>query len=375
MRYAIVRQRASHYRSLLTERERFDTAVSQMTDGIVVTEGDLTISSANRAAALLLNLPADPAGVNLGDALAPFSLSVPMDAVLEGKGPDTSFEIARKDTHPPLYIDARLSRIFSDKRLASTVLVLRDITDERLSRHVQASFITTVPHKLRTPLALLGGYLQLAKHLPPDRLAREWPHVSSVCEAEVESLSAIVQKLLEFEALSTWQLQEALRHTDVRASAEEVVERVRERYPAKTVVATVEVAPDAAFADCTAEHLEFVLDELIGNAVKFAEADPVRVDVTVIRWEPDLLRFAVRDNGPGIPHEYFDRIFEGFVQVEEHVTGQVPGLGIGLRLARQVVEACGGAMSVSSQLGEGSTLEFTIAAPPMDATADGNEDT
>ncbi len=369
IRYAIVRQRASQYRSLLRARERFDTAVSQMTDGIIVTEGDLRISSANRAACLLLNLPEEPWKLTLSAAISGFWLSEPVETLLESTAHDTAFEIARKDTHPPLYLDARLSRIFdSDGNLDSTVLVLRDVTDNKLSRHVQASFITTVPHKLRTPLALLGGYLQLAKHMPPDQLAREWPHVSSVCEAEVESLSAIVQKLLEFEALSTWQLQEAMRHADVVAVAQTAADKVRERYPDRELDLAVEATDDARYADCTEEHLEFILDELIGNAVKFAEKDRVQVRLSVAPGEDGLLAFSVTDDGPGIPHEYFDRIFEGFVQVEEHVTGQIPGLGIGLRLVRQIVEACGGGISVRSQLGEGSTFEFTL---PIPADAEG----
>ena len=62
------------------------------------------------------------------------------------------------------------------------------------------------------------------------------------------------------------------------------------------------------------------------------------------------------------PIEYFDRIFDGFVQVEDRATGQVPGLGVGLRMARQVVEAYGGEMTVESHMGEGSTFSFTLPA-------------
>lgn len=370
IRYAMARQRASYYRALLAERERFDAAISQMSDGIVVLERDWRIATANRAAGLLLDLPADAAATTLGQALAPFSVSVDVMALQEAAEPFTAFEVSRTGTHPPLHIDARLSRLFDEAgELSGAVLVLRDVTDERLARHVQASFITTVPHKLRTPLALLGGYLQLARHMKPDQLAREWPHVSAVCEAEVESLTAIVQKLLDFEALSTWQLAEVLRHTDVAAVADTVIEKLRDRYPDRHVEVGVDVAPEAAFVDCTPEHLEFILDELMGNAVKFAVRDPVVVQLAVVREPNGMLQFSLTDNGPGIPHEYYDRIFEGFVQVEERVTGQVPGLGIGLRLVRQIVEACGGTIWVTAQLGVGSTFTFVLPAPPPEPDA------
>ncbi len=368
IRYAIARQRASYYRALLAERERFDAAISQMSDGIIVLEKDWRIGTANRAAHLLLDLPADVAAMPLTEALSRFSVSIDLLALQSDAEPFTAFEISRTGTHPPLHIDARLSRLFDERReFSGAVLVLRDVTDERLARHVQASFITTVPHKLRTPLALLGGYLQLAKHMKPDQLAREWPHVSAVCEAEVESLTAIVQKLLDFEALSTWQLAEVLRHTDVAAVADTVVERLHDRYPGRSIEVQMDIAADAAFVDSTPEHLEFILDELMGNAVKFAERDPVCIRLEVVRESRERLRFAVTDNGPGIPHEYYDRIFEGFVQVEERVTGQVPGLGIGLRLVKQIVEACGGSIWVTAQLGVGSTFTFVLPAPPPGA--------
>ncbi len=153
LRYAVERQRNTHYRALLNERERFDAAVSQMSDGIVVTDGDWRLTIANRAACLLLHLPEDAwRGAALGDALKPFTLSTPIGSLLASRESVAALEISRPDTRPPLFVDARLSRLFDGAGdLSSTVLMLRDVTDERLSRHVRSNFFTMVPHKLRTP--------------------------------------------------------------------------------------------------------------------------------------------------------------------------------------------------------------------------------
>ena len=159
IRYAIERQKTSHYQQLLTERERLDAAISQMSDGILVTEGDWTVANANRAACLLLNLPdGNGRGMPLADALAEFKLSAPIEALQASRDHGTAFEISREHTVPALYLDARLTRLFDAAgNLTSTVLVLRDVTDERLSRYVQANFFSMVPHKLRTPL-VAGGW-------------------------------------------------------------------------------------------------------------------------------------------------------------------------------------------------------------------------
>jgi signal transduction histidine kinase len=86
----------------------------------------------------------------------------------------------------------------------------------------------------------------------------------------------------------------------------------------------------------------------------------VQISVIVEKSEPSWVRFSVSDNGTGIPHEYFDRVLEGFVQVEDRVTVQVPGLGVGLFMARRVVEAYGGSIVIQSRIGAGSTISFTL---------------
>lgn len=363
VRYAIERQRNSHYQAVLTERERFDAAVSQMSDGIIVTDGDWRITHANRAACLLVNLPAEGwQGLPLQQVLAPFSLSAPPEEVFSASDKVSSVEIARTDTRPQLYLDARLSRLLDARgHLVSTVLTLRDITDSRLSRHVQANFFTTVSHKLRTPLAVLCGYLELSKHLSPDRMVREWGHVLQVCEAELQHLAGIVEEMLDFKALSSWQPETRLDATNVPQAVAQAVDTVLRHYPTRQVEVTTDVSLDAEWSDCTQDHLTFVLEKLLDNAAKFGDKDPVRINVTV-RRDDGWLRFSISDNGPGIPHEYYDRIFEGFIQIEDRMTGQVPGLGIGLRMARQVVEAYGGAITVQSRMGEGSTFSFTLPA-------------
>ncbi|MEN6305065.1 MAG: HAMP domain-containing sensor histidine kinase, partial [Armatimonadia bacterium] len=275
----------------------------------------------------------------------------------------TAFEISRPGTHPPLLLDARLTRVLDESnRLQSAVLIVRDVTDERLPRHVQASFMTAVPHKLRTPLSVLLGYLSVAKHLPLSELPKQWPHISGVWEGELRDLISLVDKLLDFEQLTSRELEAELVETDVAAAATEVFARVRERHPEREAEFSLEVGPDAARAGRSADHLRFILKELMDNAIKFADKQPARVILEVAAEESCRLRFTVTDNGPGIPHEYYDQIFDDFIQVEEHVTGQVPGWGVGLRMVRHVVESYGGEISVTSRLGEGSAFTFTWPA-------------
>ena len=368
LRYAIERQRVSHYQAVLLERERFDTAISQMSDGIVVTDGQWAIATANRAASLLLNLPQDGCqGVLLDEALQRFQVSVAVAELRTSAERAQAFDIARPDTEPPLFLDARLTRLFDAAgRLVSTVLALRDVTEQRRQQEMRASFFMMVSHKLRTPLSVLMACLDLCKRLPPDRAAQQLAEVLSVCDSEVQRLGDIVQRLLEFKAVTTRDLQTGAEAADIAGVLAPAGEAVRRRHSGKRIEIASEIAAPVSHAACGPEHLSLVLDKLLDNAVKFGDKDPVRVSVAVESDRPGWIRFSVTDNGPGILHEYYDRIFEPFVQVEDLPTGQVPGLGVGLAMARQVVEAFGGSISVHSRLGEGSTFVFTLPAGEAD---------
>lgn len=365
IRYAIERQRASYYRALLNQRELFDTAVSQMSDGIIVTDGSWNLTVANRAACLLLDLPPDGwMGKPLEDFLGNFDLTTPVSQLLVSSEPVSAFDISR--TAPQLLLDARLSRLFDpDGAALSAVLMLRDVTGERLSRHVQSVFMTAVPHKLRTPLSVMLGYLTMAKRVPVDMLPQLWPEMLRVWETELRQLIAVVEKFLDFEALTLPQLEAAAQPTEVASIANRATERVRARFPDKQINFALDLDQQATLVDCREDHLCFVLGELLTNAVKFADKTPVEVRLEARPESPGWLSFALSDNGPGIPHEYYDRIFEDFFQIEEHVTGQVPGWGVGLRMVREIVQAYGGAVTVRSKLGEGSVFTFTLPSAPV----------
>lgn len=351
-------------RAVLAERERFDIAVAAMDDGIIVTDGDWRITSANRAACRLLNLPTDRwKGMLLEDALEPFTLSEPLSEMPLSHGSTIAFEIGRLNTQPPLYLDARLACLFDPPdTLSSAVLTLRNVTAERHAQRLQSNFFMLVSHKLRTPLTVLGGFLDLGKRLSSERFLQEKDHLLNVCLSELRRLEEMVQKLLDFKALTHQQLEAESQRTDVAAAVAAASEKIRNLHSSKTIEMTTDVAPDATHVDASTAHCQVVLEQLLDNAVKFCDKDPVRVHVQVERSSASWLRFSVRDNGPGIPHEYYDRVFDGFVQIEDHVTGQIPGLGIGLFSVRQIVHAYGGDISLQSRLGEGTTVTFTLPA-------------
>jgi signal transduction histidine kinase len=244
--------------------------------------------------------------------------------------------------------------------MESCVLALRDVTEERRQQELRMGFLMMVSHKLRTPLTVLIACLDLCRRLPAGRGATQLAEVLQVCDVEVQKLGETVAKLLDFKAASQRDVDGEVETAEVGPVLAGACEAVSRHHPERQVRLEVRVAPSVQQVACGPEHLSLVLEKLLDNAVKFGDKDPARVAVVAEPGEPGWVRVSVTDNGPGIPHEYFDRIFEPFVQIEDLPTGQVPGLGVGLAMARQVVSAFGGTVSVQSRLGEGSTFTFTL---------------
>lgn len=348
-------------RARLAEEQRLRSTVADITDGIITADAQWNISYANRAAQLLLNLGDAWEGACLADALAPFALSSDINELRSSREADSVVEIARTGTEVSLYLDGRLTRRFDDAgELRDIVLIVRDVTDQRVARNVEASFLNAISHKLRTPLAVLRGYLGMLDTIAFEDMTATCRQMVPICVREADRLGDAVERLLQFRDLSAEEKQAASAPLKMASVLEGVETAIRKRYPDKQIQLRAEVGSGARYVEAASGDVGLIVEELVDNAVKFSGEGPVRVDVQVHRTDDGTLQVSVTDNGPGIPHEYLDRVFQGYVQVEEHVTGQVAGLGLGLRIVKGVVERAGGTVAVHSDPGNGATVTVVI---------------
>lgn len=229
------------------------------------------------------------------------------------------------------------------------------------ARDRETRFLHAISHKLRTPLTVIGGSLDLMTHLPPERLPQAWERILPICRRQVRRLDATVGRLLEFRELSEAEQRAAMAPVDLASVIGAAEAGLRRRYPDVAIEFEATIAPGAHRALASADDVSLVIEELADNAVEFAQRYPVRVQVAIDRDADGALRLAVTDNGPGIPHEHLDRIFEGYVQIGREEAGQMQGLGLGMRIVRQVAQSHGGSVAVRSELGRGTTVTVTFA--------------
>ena len=217
-------------------------------------------------------------------------------------------------------------------------------------------------HELRTPLT---GILGLSDLLGETSLTGEQSAYVRALRGSASSLLRLVDGYLDLSRLESGHVEPKPIATSLEAVIEDVVELLAPSCQAKGLEIAGHVAPALAgtvFVDPLL--LRQVLINLLGNAVKFTEVGGVAVDVSPVSGRSDdAVLFQVRDTGIGIAPEAASRIFEAWERVEAEGVDRAAGNGLGLAIARGIVERMGGRIELASRSGEGSTFSFVLVLP------------
>jgi signal transduction histidine kinase len=264
-----------------------------------------------------------------------------------------------------------LARAFNDmtERLVSANATLA-AANASLAEAVRAreEFISIASHELKTPITPLMLRVQQLRRaarpmgggrLPPDG----FDDAARSLEGHVLKLKRLVENLLDASRIDSGQLALRVEEFSLSGAIRDALERVSEELRASRCEARVEGPGDVVLRGDRL-RIEQVLVNLLGNAAKYAPGGPVRVRVAA---DERRVQVDVVDSGPGIGAEDQLRVFQRFERAprDRHVTG----LGLGLYIAREIVQAHGGELSVRSQLGQGATFTLSLPRDPSLAPA------
>jgi signal transduction histidine kinase len=227
---------------------------------------------------------------------------------------------------------------------------------------LKSEFIQSVSHELRTPLALARGYAELLGEGELGELAPGQKNAVDVIVRRVRMLSELVEDITLILGAEARPLAREPVALDNLARA--AVEEFRVSADGAGITLQSEIAPNVAPALGESVYLRRVLDNLIGNALKFTPAG--NTIIVRVCQEDDRIVLQVSDTGIGIPPEQQDKIFQRFFQVDGSTRRRYGGVGLGLALVKEVVETLGGDVGVESQVDRGST--FTVRLPVAEET-------
>ena len=344
------------------QTRRLEALIQSMEDGLILSDLGDTVAYANRRIGELASLsPEDLAGAPVSRVLNRILVNATesqksqqdIQNILSRKGRRGEITLNLSGRTICLRMEA-----FDVTDARSTPighgLILQDITVDRELDRMKSSLVSTVSHELRTPLASIKGYVStlLAEDVEWDRSSQR--EFLSVISDETDRLSVLVNNLLDLSRIEAGSLRLSLEECPL----EEIIQRAAKgsRLQAENHF-EVRIAADLPPVYADPPRLETVLRNLIENAVKYA-GGAATIKVEVVR-ERDSIIFRVSDDGPGIPAEESERIFESFYRVDNSLARIASGAGLGLAICQGLVHAHGGKIWVESQEA-GACIAFLI---------------
>lgn len=262
---------------------------------------------------------------------------------------DATERIAKGDFSVRLNMDSRLNFGGYDEIMQNLNVMAQELSKSEI---LKSDFIANISHELKTPLAVIQNYCQLLQENDVSQEDRV-KYAQSLIQTS-KRLTALVTNILKFNKLENQQIVTATEDVKVNAQLEELIVGYIDIIEEKDI--ELEVDLQEVIVNSVAGYLEIVWSNLLSNAIKFTESGgKIKVSAKLVDGRAVV---SVSDSGCGMTPETGKRIFEKFYQGETSHTQE--GNGLGLALVKKVIDKLGGSISVSSELGKGSTFTVTV---------------
>lgn len=373
-------------KSLRDEQKRFEIIVNSIDDGVILIDSQQVIRLINPGAATLCGWPVDEAtGLNVNDVMrlcdekgeALSKADNPFQRVFQQEQPvhnDSTCLISRSKKQ--LSVTLSLSPLLDEnKQVTAAVAVFRDVTQSRAEERQRADFISTASHEMRTPVAAIEGYLALAlndKVSTVDTRARDYlekahestQHLGKLFQDLLTSAKAEDGRLTSHPTVvELGSFLEKLAN-DLRFSAEKkglymefvvgasnVINANQQKQGGERTIRPLYYV----YAD--SDRLREVITNLFDNAVKYTSEGRVTIGLT---GDDEVAQCYVSDTGSGIPADDVPHLFQKFYRVDNSATRAVGGTGLGLFIARKIIELYNGRIWVESEVGKGSSFYINL---------------
>lgn len=341
-------------------RDSVDLILKSVTDGLIVADMRQRIIRMNRAAETLLRVDFEQVQGQAVCTVLP-RVGLPGAQLQPGSRPrkQIEWEVLDPHTRKPLVIQARTGWVESAAgQRSGTISILRDVTREREVDRFKNEFIATAAHELRTPLTAIMGFADIL--LQQERLSgfdvKQQRNYLEIIFQKADALKRIIGDLLDISRVQLGQgVSLEKRPCDLRDLVQRAVAPFRQVQVGHSF--ELELPKESVEMDIDEGKVLQVLDNVLSNAVKFSP-DGGRISVQCRKLGPEF-RVSVEDQGIGMTPEQLERVFDKFFRVDAS-NSAAGGLGLGMTIAKNIIEAHGGQMMVESCLGQGTKVTFTL---------------
>jgi two-component system phosphate regulon sensor histidine kinase PhoR len=330
-----------------------------MAEGLLLLDEGGRVQLANRAFIKLFGVVADIRSRTIMEALRLHELTELVDVLgTQKQVVGREIKLSRPNE---LWLQVNGSAIFDGAgHRHGTILVFHDLTRLKQLERTRQEFVANVSHELRTPLSLIKGYVETLLDG-----AKEDPEVAAkflqTIDRNAERLKLLIEDLLTISELESGRVKLNLQSVPLLAVSEKVLADFRSRADAKQMNLVNRVPDLRVRAD--ADRLEQVLCNLVDNAIKYGHISG-NVSISAHPSDSGQIEISVLDDGPGIPPESIERVFERFYRVDKARSREQGGTGLGLSIVKHIVQGHGGRAWAKSELGHGATFCFTLPRDP-----------
>jgi two-component system phosphate regulon sensor histidine kinase PhoR len=332
------------------DRTRLATILDNMADGVIMTDAEGDISLANRAAKTIFKIK-DAENRRLIEVVRDHEVHESLKLCLKtDKTQTVQYESGTSNRFLRIIT---IPIVHNGRR--GVLLLFQDLTELRNLQTTRRELIGNISHEFRTPLAGIKAMVETLdtgaiddKKAAKDFLAR--------IDSEVDRLTQLVAELTELSRIETGKAELRKEEVNLNQLVEEVINQLSPQAERQKLTISKEFTADLLPVSADKERIRQVIANLIHNAIKFTPTDG-RIMVTIRESEGSVV-FNIADTGIGIAKEDLPRVFERFYKGDKARAGE--GTGMGLAIAKHVIEAHGGNIWVESEEGKGSTFGFSL---------------
>ncbi len=353
---AVKRLQSSHESLLAEEVASSHALIHSMIEGVLLLDESGRVISANTAMRSLFSLGSDAKGRTVMEALRLHQVQeIVQRALEEGQVFEANLELKAL---------GGASRFFqvNSKRIPDAsggvhgaVVVFHDITKLKQLEETRREFVANVSHELRTPLSIIKGYAETLSSMPIDTETTQ--KFAGIVERNADRLTALVEDLLTISGLESGQMMVNLLPVDLHKQVQRVMDELAEKAEKRGVELRNAVSASLS-AHADSGRLQQVLTNLIDNALKYGrENGCVIVEAEAADNEVIL---SISDDGPGIPLDARERVFERFYRIDKARSREQGGTGLGLSIVKHIVQAHGGRVWVDTSAANGAKFCLTL---------------
>jgi two-component system phosphate regulon sensor histidine kinase PhoR len=339
-------------RQLHTQQEAL---FNSMIEGLLLLDQNGRVQLANRAFNQLFGISTDVRGKTVLEVLRQHELAE-LVAKVAAQKQVLGYELKLAGLSER-WLQINAAAVFdAEGRQHGTIVVFHDLTRLKQLERTREEFVANVSHELRTPLSLIKGYVETLLDGAKDNPEVETKFLQTI-QRNSERLQFLIEDLLTISELESGRIKMNLQSVRLHSLVDRVLEDFRNEAETRHVVLSNYVPELIARAD--SDRLQQVLGNLIANAIKYGRSDG-HVGVTGRLSDGNAIELCVQDDGPGIPSESLERVFERFYRVDKARSREQGGTGLGLSIVKHIVQSHGGKVWAKSELGKGAAFYFTL---------------